>query len=527
MGVAIVKDNYIRKSQAEKILASDEDEYKKLDKMQAEIQKLYKSDKPEDIARIKELQPKVTELFNKLYEVKTFSSTSDKKEDTKEIPAKVKDEIKRYLKEVVFDIARDIKVEYQDKDGNVPDDLEDEHGETPSVDVRLQWYNNQWQIHTGDSSYDTDHRGYWGASGIQIDTDYKKLADDLIDQVEMSMAEGGDIEASVAVAEDLSKDLAEIKSLLKGVKLDKYAKAYYDKLEEAAMHYGKAGLQSQVAYLLFNLEGQLKPEVEKRLQDYADAAGNLGCCGSVKPAKSKVIRDLKKLGISVVKGKFVKRSQVEEILASKKITAEITLDPVDVEDWKKFADSYRDTYEDVDSWVEPAGEDKVKLTDKWVKELQRTYKVFTDGEAQSEYEDECYKMLEDVLKSLIEKACKKLDIDPKEVTYTITVDEGDSETVTYNGEELELEDGYFYYTDNEAYEAMTDSFNSWEWLALLADEESPWYDSTFVDGYKETEAAQARRDLTSYNDHTKDEWEKEITDFLEREYKPSFEKWKK
>jgi len=72
------------------------------------------------------------------------------------------------------------------------------------------------------------------------------------------------------VAEDLSKDISEIQKLLKGVRMDKYAKAYYDKLDLAAKTYGKEGLKSQVAYLISNLEQVIKPDVEKRLQHYAD-----------------------------------------------------------------------------------------------------------------------------------------------------------------------------------------------------------------------------------------------------------------
>jgi hypothetical protein len=35
------------------------------------------------------------------------------------------------------------------------------------VDVRLQvWPDGTWALHSGDSSYDQDHRGYWGASSL-------------------------------------------------------------------------------------------------------------------------------------------------------------------------------------------------------------------------------------------------------------------------------------------------------------------------------------------------------------------------
>jgi hypothetical protein len=54
------------------------------------------------------------------------------------------------------------------------------------IDVRLQVYSDgDWAVRWGDSSYDQDHRGYWGASSVPgggrrfNSTD---LARDLIDQ---------------------------------------------------------------------------------------------------------------------------------------------------------------------------------------------------------------------------------------------------------------------------------------------------------------------------------------------------------
>jgi hypothetical protein len=57
------------------------------------------------------------------------------------------------------------------------DDDEDNH----STDVRLQVYpDGQWALRTGDSSYDHDHRGYWGAGWLTHDTDCDALAADLL-----------------------------------------------------------------------------------------------------------------------------------------------------------------------------------------------------------------------------------------------------------------------------------------------------------------------------------------------------------
>ena len=44
-----------------------------------------------------------------------------------------------------------------------PDPGEDE----VSFDVRLLvWPDGEWTLHTGDSQYDQDHRGFWGASSL-------------------------------------------------------------------------------------------------------------------------------------------------------------------------------------------------------------------------------------------------------------------------------------------------------------------------------------------------------------------------
>lgn len=50
-----------------------------------------------------------------------------------------------------------------------PKDIADDEG-NPSGDIRLQVAEDgSSAIHTGDASYDTDHRGYWGASSITPD----------------------------------------------------------------------------------------------------------------------------------------------------------------------------------------------------------------------------------------------------------------------------------------------------------------------------------------------------------------------
>lgn len=71
----------------------------------------------------------------------------------------------------------DISPEFQDEEGNV------------GIDVRLHvWPNGEWTIHTGDSSYDQDHRGYWGSGFLSPRSNCRDLAADLIDQVEEDIA---------------------------------------------------------------------------------------------------------------------------------------------------------------------------------------------------------------------------------------------------------------------------------------------------------------------------------------------------
>lgn len=55
--------------------------------------------------------------------------------------------------------------------------------ENPEADIRLQVTDGGcWAVHFGDSSYDQDHRGYWGASSIDRRTNCRELARELIDQ---------------------------------------------------------------------------------------------------------------------------------------------------------------------------------------------------------------------------------------------------------------------------------------------------------------------------------------------------------
>ena len=332
LGFEIIKGNYVKKSQINKVIAAfDEDE-------------------DEDLS----------------------------------IPEQVKGEITRYLKTLVEEIKKDLK--------SSPDIFKGEEPDDSFVDVRLQWHDGKWSVLTGDSSYDQDHRGHWGASSITPDTKPETLAKELIEQVMEHMAD--------------------------------------DKVR-----------------------------------------------GSVSAAVG------------------------------------LELGPVDAAAWEAFADRYRDTDKDIDSYVVPAGEGQVKLTPKLAKELKRTYKVFTDGKATDKYEKENLAMAKEVVNKVIKEVCDEVGVSPKKVTYKISLGEGDKVLIKYAGETLDL-DGLYYYTDEDAREGVSDSFESWEWLALLGDETSPFFSDSFLDGYVETQAAQARGELISYNDHVQMDWERDLKKFL-------------
>ncbi len=59
-----------------------------------------------------------------------------------------------------------------------------------ALDVRLQVISDGWVIQTGDSSYDSDHRGYWGSSCITWEREnLEDVARSLVEQAKCHMAE--------------------------------------------------------------------------------------------------------------------------------------------------------------------------------------------------------------------------------------------------------------------------------------------------------------------------------------------------
>lgn len=56
--------------------------------------------------------------------------------------------------------------------------------ESEDVDVRLQVVDGTWYLHSGDASYDQDHRGFWGAGSLPGKAERSALTKD--DRVRMA-----------------------------------------------------------------------------------------------------------------------------------------------------------------------------------------------------------------------------------------------------------------------------------------------------------------------------------------------------
>jgi len=61
---------------------------------------------------------------------------------------------------------------------------EPESDEEDGLDVRVQYFENgNYYFHSGDISFDSDHRGYWGYGFIDGETDTELLAKDMIEEL--------------------------------------------------------------------------------------------------------------------------------------------------------------------------------------------------------------------------------------------------------------------------------------------------------------------------------------------------------
>jgi len=49
-----------------------------------------------------------------------------------------------------------------------------------------------WSLLSGDSSYDTDHRGYWGASCLSVDDDDERIVNTLAEMIDQACDHASD-----------------------------------------------------------------------------------------------------------------------------------------------------------------------------------------------------------------------------------------------------------------------------------------------------------------------------------------------
>lgn len=89
---------------------------------------------------------------------------------------------------------QDVAAELRSINSEVSEEIDEETGEPYGIEVRLQVLpNGDWQVWWGDPQYDTDHRGYWGASqvpGSGRRFNSKEIARDLIEEAKDMYAQG-------------------------------------------------------------------------------------------------------------------------------------------------------------------------------------------------------------------------------------------------------------------------------------------------------------------------------------------------
>jgi len=207
LGIEVVNNNFIKKSQikifANKWAPSAEDLYdyaNNVTMLYHDLQSLKK--KPHSINQVAENivdvynhdQPderkytgSVEDLIEQIEEHEGLAEGSISDDKDKEIALLARNEIKSYLTELVSELKKDME--------KSPEDYTEVGSDDPSIDIRLQWHDDQWQVHLGSSDYDQNHKGFWGSSSVTPDTKVDELLETLIDQVEESM------ESSASVSE--------------------------------------------------------------------------------------------------------------------------------------------------------------------------------------------------------------------------------------------------------------------------------------------------------------------------------------
>jgi len=133
-----------------------------------------------------------------------------------------------------------------------------------------------------------------------------------------------------------------------------------------------------------------------------------------------------------------------------------------------------------------------------VKDLDHSYKVFTDGDAYSEYVDEIEAMVKDLIRKSFGKSIKKIDVklvgDSNYAYIKLSINDNQSADVSdlsyqnYSSRAMEAADGH------------AKGHNDWDWAAWFADERSPLFDQEWVSSYDDTDMALWFREIISYGD---------------------------
>lgn len=187
-----------------------------------------------------------------------------------------------------------------------------------------------------------------------------------------------------------------------------------------------------------------------------------------------------------------------------------------IEKIKHSADHELENEFDIDDDMERT--EIYRLTEKVAEDLNRTHKIFMEGGCIDEYNKTAKNtavdfVLETIksdqnLRDLFEKKC---GIDPLDsyknektgldLAANIMEDRlgGVSLNITVSYEDIDTEiEGLVYYSNSDTGAEIGDGAQSWNWLAWLGVEESPYFDSSWTESYLEDKKAQALSELSSY-----------------------------
>lgn len=194
---------------------------------------------------------------------------------------------------------------------------------------------------------------------------------------------------------------------------------------------------------------------------------------------------------------------------------------------KSFIANYKQTHESVAKLksVIKDGEEYGEVSDELIEELTSTYNLFTsEEEAKKRINEAIEKVKKEVTlikKGLLDKNPEFKKIEDK-ISFDVNCQYFDrwsgSDGITINliiDSDILEEDKNSVIDYNGAYN-FSDSFESWYWLAWLADHESPYYSEEFLDAYALDHASSAMDQFSHTLDETDfhDTVKKRISDYF-------------